>query len=113
MQRSAQVFHRWENKKSCLCRYRAINSVSEGLLIERGLNVAAVVSRLRYATMRDSCYSWTKRPKAVKGFGYYWQVRQDGALVLVDRLADWSVLAKAAFSKSTIRAWKADWEIAK
>jgi integrase len=33
------------------------------------------------------------------------------ALVLVERLADWSGMAKGAFSRNTIRAWKADWEI--
>jgi integrase len=34
-----------------------------------------------------------------------------GALVLADRLADWSAMARGAFSQNTIRAWRADWEI--
>jgi hypothetical protein len=33
-----------------------------------------------------------------------------GALVLADRLADWSSMAAGAFAGNTIRAWKADWE---
>jgi integrase len=32
-----------------------------------------------------------------------------GALVLADRLADWSSMARGAFSANTIRAWRADW----
>jgi integrase len=34
-----------------------------------------------------------------------------GALALADQLADWSAMAKGAFSANTIRAWRADWEI--
>ena len=34
-----------------------------------------------------------------------------GNLVLAERLADWSGMAKGAFSANTIRAWKADWEL--
>ena len=34
-----------------------------------------------------------------------------GALVLADRLANWSSMARGAFSANTIRAWRADWEI--
>jgi len=30
-------------------------------------------------------------------------------LVLADRLSDWSGMAHGAFSRNTIRAWKADW----
>jgi integrase len=34
-----------------------------------------------------------------------------GALVLADRLADWSAMAQGAFATNTLRAWKADWEV--
>ena len=33
------------------------------------------------------------------------------ALVLTDRLADWSSMARGAFAGNTLRAWRADWEI--
>lgn len=34
-----------------------------------------------------------------------------GSVVLAERLSDWSSMAAGAFSKNTIRAWKADWVI--
>jgi integrase len=34
-----------------------------------------------------------------------------GALVLADRLADWSAMAQGAFATNTLRAWKSDWEV--
>jgi integrase len=34
-----------------------------------------------------------------------------GAVVPAERLADWSSMAAGAFSKNTIRAWRADWEV--
>src|SRR5271165_3381912 len=34
-----------------------------------------------------------------------------GALVLADRLADWSSMARGAFAANTVRAWRADWEV--
>jgi site-specific recombinase XerD len=34
-----------------------------------------------------------------------------GALVLADRLADWSSMAQGAFATNTLRAWKADWAV--
>jgi integrase len=34
-----------------------------------------------------------------------------GVLTVTERLADWSAMAEGAFSKNTIRAWRADWEI--
>jgi integrase len=34
-----------------------------------------------------------------------------GNLVLAERLADWSRMAKGAFSANTLRAWRADWEV--
>jgi integrase len=34
-----------------------------------------------------------------------------GALVLAERLADWSSMAAGAFSANTVRAWRADWQI--
>jgi integrase len=34
-----------------------------------------------------------------------------GALMLADRLADWSGMAQGAFAANTLRAWKADWAV--
>jgi integrase len=34
-----------------------------------------------------------------------------GALVLADRLAEWSGMAAGAFATNTLRAWKADWAV--
>jgi hypothetical protein len=34
-----------------------------------------------------------------------------GSVALQGRLRDWSSMAAEAFSRNTIRAWKADWEI--
>jgi len=34
-----------------------------------------------------------------------------GALVLADRLSDWSKMAQGAFATNTLRAWKADWAV--
>jgi integrase len=33
------------------------------------------------------------------------------SLILAERLADWSGMARGAFSANTIRAWRADWEV--
>src|ERR1700723_1710621 len=34
-----------------------------------------------------------------------------GALVLAERLSDWSKMAQGAFATNTLRAWKADWAV--
>ena len=33
------------------------------------------------------------------------------SLAVAERLADWAGMAHGAFSKNTIRAWKADWDV--
>jgi hypothetical protein len=35
---------------------------------------------------------------------------EPSAVVHVDRLADWSGMARHAFAANTLRAWRADWE---